>query len=89
MAYLVKMINLYSGMGGMVDTGYHAYFRKQGTGGFDFVNASNGKQYATRFESREEAQRIVNDKDFYCKMFKAEDMIVVSEVKVHRKGAKQ
>lgn len=83
MAYLVKMINLYSGM---VDTGYHAYFREQGTGGFDFVNASNGKQYATRFESREEAQKVVNDKDFYCKMFKAEDMIVTAEVKVHKKN---
>lgn len=80
MAYLVKMVNTYG------DNERHSYYRKQGIYCFDFVT-EYGKDMATRFETRAEAEKIVERKDYYCNMFGANDLVIVAEVKARRRAS--
>ena len=62
----VKMINLYR----LSDNA--AYFRKQGTGCFDF---SWDKAYASKL-TIQEATKIMAYADWYCKQYNAEKMVI-------------
>ncbi len=62
----VKMIGLY----GLPNQS--AYFRKQGSNCFDFVNH---KDYASEL-TIPEATRIMSYADWYCKGYNAEKMII-------------
>lgn len=62
----IKMIGLY----GMPN--HDAWFRKQGTGCFDFVN---DKAYASLL-TIQEATKIMAGADWYCKGYGAEKMVI-------------
>lgn len=64
--YVIKLIGLYGIKG-------DAYFRALGSYGFDFVNDI---QYATKFTLRADCNHIIAQKDWYCRMYNAADMII-------------
>ena len=63
----IKMIGLY----GMENS--KAYYRKIGDGCFDFVN---DKKFASDI-TREEAEKIMENQDWYLKQYKAEFMVMM------------
>ena len=65
---IIEMIGLY----GMSDK-EKGYYRKQGTYAYDFV----GKKSMASVLTKEEADKIIANKDYYLNQYKAKDIKII------------